>query len=126
MAEMRSKSCTRPIAERLAGVERKHQPVVTQGPGIAHIEIANPVAQVRPKAAMPARRLDSLAGKKITLWWNGKSQGDVALRAAAEAIERRFENVTFTLFTRLLDQRPGPYEATKAGGCDAVIASTGD
>lgn len=92
----------------------------------AEIEVANPVAEVRPQAVMPARRLDTLAGKKIALWWNTKSHGDLALSAAAEAIERRFENVTFVRFTREMAHRPGPYQSVIEAGCDAVIASTAD
>ncbi|MBI2907175.1 MAG: hypothetical protein HYX92_05905 [Chloroflexi bacterium] len=100
--------------------------MVTRNSGKAQIEVVNPVAEVRPSAALPARRLDTLSGKRIVLWWNTKSQGDVALNAAAEAIEQRFEHVTFTRFTRQLDRRPGPYDAIKKIGPDAVIGSTGD
>ncbi|MBI2906690.1 MAG: hypothetical protein HYX92_03420 [Chloroflexi bacterium] len=90
------------------------------------IEVENPVAEVRPKAVMPARRLDTLSGKRIALWWNTKSHGDIALSAAAEAMEQRFKNATFTRFTRQLDQGPAPYDAVRESGCDAVIATTGD
>ncbi|MBI2908411.1 MAG: hypothetical protein HYX92_12260 [Chloroflexi bacterium] len=90
------------------------------------IEVVNPVAEVQPQAVMPARRLDSISGKRIMLWWNTKSHGDVALSAAAEAIERRFENVTFGRFTREYAHVPAPYDAVQKGGCDAVIASTAD
>ncbi|MBI2909501.1 MAG: hypothetical protein HYX92_17790 [Chloroflexi bacterium] len=100
--------------------------MVTQDSGKAQIEVVNPVAEVRPKAVMPARRLDSLSGKRIALWWNTKSHGDVALSAAAEAIERRFENVTFTRFTRQLIHTPVPYDPVPESGADAVIGSTGD
>ena len=92
----------------------------------AQLEVLNPVADVRPKAVMPARRLDSLNGKKIALWWNTKSHGDIALDAAAEAISQRFENVSFVRFTRQLDRRPGPYAAVQESGCDAVVGTTGD
>lgn len=100
--------------------------MVTHNSGKAQIEVLNPVAEVRPKAVMPARRLDSLIGKRIALWWNTKSHGDVALDAAAEAIQRRFENVTFVRFTRQLDRRPGPYDAVQKSGCDAAVGATGD
>ncbi|MBI2910093.1 MAG: hypothetical protein HYX92_20825 [Chloroflexi bacterium] len=96
------------------------------GSNKARIEVMNPVAEARPRAVMPARRLDTLNDKKIALWWNTKSHGDVALSAAAEAIGQRFKNVTFTRVTRQLDQRPGPYDEILKSGCDAVIASTGD
>lgn len=71
---------------------------MTNGSTKAEIEVANPVAEVRPEAIMPARRLDTLSGKKIALWWNTKSHGDVALSAAIETVERRFQNVSFERF----------------------------
>ncbi|MBI2909492.1 MAG: hypothetical protein HYX92_17745 [Chloroflexi bacterium] len=93
---------------------------------MAEIEVMNPVAEVRPKGVTPAPRLDTLDGKKIALWWNTKSNGDVALTAAAEAIQRHFKNVTFERFTLQLGLATGPYDAVRSGGFDAVIASTGD
>jgi hypothetical protein len=93
------------------------------------IEVVNPVAPVHQQAVLPARRLDSLNGKKIALWWNTKSQGDVALGAAAEALEQRFHDITFVRVTeqagygRLHTAR---YDEVKEAGFDAVIAATGD
>ncbi|MBI2910280.1 MAG: hypothetical protein HYX92_21770 [Chloroflexi bacterium] len=90
------------------------------------IEVVNPVAEVRPKAVMPARRLGTINGKKITLWWNTKSHGEIALNAAAEALQRKFPDATFKLFTRQWAHAPGPYEVVRENGSDAVIASTAD
>ena len=37
--------------------------------------VMNPVAKVETEAAItPAARLTCLEGKKIALWWNGKSK----------------------------------------------------
>lgn len=94
----------------------------------ARIEVVNPVAEVRPQAVMPAKRLDSLEGKRIGLWWNSKARGDVALATAAEAIGRRFKNVSFVNFSQQYDHGrhfPERYDEVKAS-CDAVIATTGD
>ncbi len=92
------------------------------------IEAANPVAEVRPESVTPARRLDSLNGKRIGLWWNSKARGDVALATVAEAIEKRFPNVSFVYFSQQYDHGrhyPERYDEAKAG-CDAIIATTGD
>ena len=41
--------------------------------------VMNPVAKVETEAAItPAARLACLESKKIALWWNGKSKGNVA------------------------------------------------
>ncbi|MBI2909489.1 MAG: hypothetical protein HYX92_17730 [Chloroflexi bacterium] len=90
------------------------------------VEVLNPVAEVRPKTAMPARRLDTLSGKRIGLWWDTKSHGDLALNAAAEAIQRNFQDVSFTFFTRQWIHAPVDYNVVKEGNCDAVIAASAD
>ena len=93
------------------------------------IEVVNPVAEVRPQAVLPARRLDSLNDKKIALWWNTKSHGDVSLSAAAEAIEKHFQNVRVVRFTEHVGYgrtHTEHYDEVKESGCDAVIATTGD
>ncbi|MBI2907165.1 MAG: hypothetical protein HYX92_05855 [Chloroflexi bacterium] len=99
---------------------------MTDNSGKARIEVANPVAEVRPEAIMPARRPNSISGKTVGLWWNTKSHGDVALSAAAEAIQQRYENVTIVRITRDMSHLPGPYGRVQESGCDAVIASTAD
>lgn len=66
----------------------------------------------------PARRLDTLSGKRIGLWWNTKPHGEIALSAAAEAIEKRYENVTFVRFKRPMECCPGPYDEVVKSGCD--------
>ena len=51
--------------------------------------VMNPVAKVETEAAItPAARLTCLEGKKIALWWNGKSKGNVALNTIAERLKR--------------------------------------
>ncbi|MFC2051305.1 hypothetical protein ACFLT4_01060 [Chloroflexota bacterium] len=100
--------------------------MVANSSGKMGIEVLNPVAPARPDALMPARRLSDINGKRIGLWWNTKSNGDVALSAAAEVIEQRFKNVTFTHFTQDFPHGPGVYDVVPRGRCDAVIASTGD
>lgn len=93
------------------------------------IEVLNPVAEVRPEGVPPARRLESLSGKKIALWWNSKPHGDTVLSTVAEAIEQRFPNVDFVRFSQQYDwgrHFPERYDEVKASGCDAVIATNAD
>lgn len=103
--------------------------MMTHDSAKVQIEVANPVAEARPEAVTPARRLASVSGKRIALWWNSKARGDVALSTVAEAIERRFQNVTFLRFSQQYDHGrhfPERYDEVKESGCDAVIATTGD
>ncbi|MBI2910282.1 MAG: hypothetical protein HYX92_21780 [Chloroflexi bacterium] len=101
---------------------------MTGDPANARIEVMNPVAEVRPEAVVPARRLDSLSGKRIALWWNSKPRGDAALETVAEAFQRRFQNVTFSRFDQQYDHGrhfPERYDEARRS-CDAVVATTGD
>ncbi len=102
----------------------------SSGSGKAHIEVVNPVARVMSaKAVVPARRLDSINGKKIALWWNSKARGDVALSTVAEMLEQRYPHVQFVRFSQQYDHGrhfPEYYDELKQSGCDAVIATTGD
>ncbi|MBI2909073.1 MAG: hypothetical protein HYX92_15625 [Chloroflexi bacterium] len=99
---------------------------MTQVSAKVEIEVLNPVAGVQPKLIVPARRLNDFHGKKIALWWNTKSHGEVALSAAAEAISQLFKDVTFTRFTQDFPHGEGVYDVVQKSQCDAVVASTGD
>ncbi len=97
----------------------------------ATFEVMNPVAEVKPTHVMPARRLDSLEGKRIALWWNNKPKGDVALTALGEALEKRFAGlkvIPFFYHDRPMAVTHGPevYQGLFQTKPDAVIASTGD
>jgi hypothetical protein len=92
----------------------------------AIIEVRNPVANLdKGDRIPPAARLQSLKGKKIALWWNGKARGDVALQRVGELLESRFGAKCMMLGT------PYPhgdeaYEPLVKAGADAVILTTGD
>ncbi|MBI2909503.1 MAG: hypothetical protein HYX92_17800 [Chloroflexi bacterium] len=103
--------------------------MVIQNSGRAQIEVVSPVAEVRPEAVMPARRVDSLNGKRIALWWNSKARGDVALDVVAEAVGQRFQSVEFVRFSQQYDHGrhfPERYDEVKSSGADAVVGTTGD
>jgi hypothetical protein len=64
------------------------------------LHIVNPVAEAESELKdaerhPPARRPVTLAGKRIGLFWNGKNNGDVALRMAQELLSQRFDGLTF-------------------------------
>ncbi len=68
------------------------------------LEVLNPVAPVQGdvKAIPLASRPTSLEGKTIGLVWNGKANGDVALKRAAELIQKRVPNVQFKFYSGAL------------------------
>ena len=103
---------------------------MTSGSGKVQIEVVNPVAAVaQPQAVVPARRIDSINGKKIALWWNCKAHGDMALSTVAEMLEQRFQDVKFVWFSQQYDHGrlyPERYDEVKESGCDAAILTTGD
>jgi hypothetical protein len=62
---------------------------------MAQIEVLNPVASSVEYKVSPAKRLDSLAGKTIGLYWNIKAGGDVALAHISERLKSRIPGLQF-------------------------------
>lgn len=68
------------------------------------LEVLNPVAPVlgEVEATPLAPRPSSLEGKTIGLVWNGKANGDVALRRAGEILEQKIPGVTVKFYSGAL------------------------
>lgn len=93
------------------------------------ISILNPVADEKTKKEIkPASKLNDLNGKRIGLFWNGKSGGDVVLSQTAELLKKRFNGIIFKNYTgKYTARKLAPEQADDiARGCDAVITSTFD
>jgi hypothetical protein len=60
------------------------------------IRIRNPIAESVEQKVTPARRLGDLNGKRIGLFWNAKSGGDVALAHVEELLKTRHPNARFS------------------------------
>ncbi len=72
-----------------------------------------------------APRPTSLAGKTIGLLWNGKANGDVALKRAGEQIQKRIPDVTIRFYSGALPSPERVMEKAKAEA-EAVVACTAD
>jgi|TARA_B100001971_G_C17684365_1_gene283865 hypothetical protein len=90
------------------------------------LDVMNPVAPVlgEVEATPMAPRPASLKGKTIGLVWNGKANGDVALRRAGELVQQRVPGVKVKFYsgalptpTALMDQAIREVDA--AIGCTA-------
>ena len=66
---------------------------------MATLEIMNPVAKRTGGTFPPARRLDTLSGKTVGIYWNTKKGGEVALNRLAELMRKDFPKVQFKNFT---------------------------
>lgn len=68
------------------------------------LKVLNPVAPVQGDiTALPlASRPSSLERKVIGLVWNGKANGDVALRRASELVRQRVPDVSFRFYSGAL------------------------
>ena len=74
--------------------------------------------------------LETLEGKSIGLFWNGKPNGDVFLKKAGELLKTRFKNI------KLIEYMPGKVDSTSGANpanlrkvaqeCDLVLLSLGD
>ncbi len=73
----------------------------------------------------PAPRLSDLAGRRVALVWNGKQNGETALRCVEDALRARYPGVTAELI-RIPYGIPEATVADIRSRFDAAVASTGD
>ena len=85
----------------------------------------NPVADPVRVSGKAASRPESLAGKRLGLWWNTKSGGDVALTRIADQLKARYKDVEVEWFS---EHYPASKETLRAcrERSDVVVGSTGD
>ena len=73
----------------------------------------------------PAKRFPSLQGRRVALVWNGKQNGETALRCVEEGLRRRFPDLTASLI-RIPYGIPEATVAEIRSSFDAAVAATGD
>ena len=73
----------------------------------------------------PAKRTADLRGRRIALVWNGKQNGETALRSIGDALGKRFADLTFSLI-RIQYGIPEATVGEIRSSFDAVVAATGD
>ncbi len=91
------------------------------------LNVVNPVAPVlgEVNATPSAPRPSSLEGKTIGLVWNGKANGDVALRRAGELIQQRVPNVDLKFYSGALPTPEFIMDRAKSE-VDVAIGCTAD
>lgn len=101
----------------------------------ARLTIINPVAKQKAEQDTSeffptAPRLDTLAGKTIGLFWNGKQQGQVALAQTKEQLSRLYEGIQFKDYIGVMGgvlRRANEAQFDlMAAECDAVIGTSAD
>jgi hypothetical protein len=99
------------------------------------LTIVNPIAIPKTETSKAERyptppRLDTLAGKTIGLFWNGKAGGQFALQRTRENLSRRFADLRFIDYIGMMgaNMRRATDEQLDqmARECDAVIGTTSD
>ncbi|MFQ5830769.1 MAG: hypothetical protein ACE5JD_16680 [Candidatus Methylomirabilia bacterium] len=97
---------------------------------MARLEVFNPVARVVEHSVPPASRLSDLSGKRVGLYWNMKSGGDLALDRTEELLKERFPDVTVQRFVGsvgwLMRHCTAEDADRIARECDAVVGTTND
>lgn len=97
---------------------------------MATLEILNPVAEIRRGKVEPARRLDTLEGKTIGLYWNQKPGGDIALGHMASELSKRFGGLAFRNYLGSVgspSRQATPEDVARiAREVDAVIGTNAD
>ena len=78
-------------------------------------------------------RVDTLEGKRVGLWWNGKPNGDVFLNRVAELLEKNYKNIEIIKFwevdpegTAVSNKYSDELLDRIADSVDIVIASSAD
>lgn len=88
--------------------------------------LMNPVAKVETEEKItPAARMSSLEGKKIALWWNGQSKGNVALDIIAERLKEEYR-VEAVPFRQGWPHGDDVYARVAEAGCVGAVAATAD
>jgi hypothetical protein len=87
--------------------------------------VLSPVAAREFARHAPAERHGDLRGRRIALVWNGKQNGETALRCVEEALRARVPDLTASLI-RIPYGIPEETVAHIKGSFDAAVASTGD
>lgn len=97
---------------------------------MAQLEVLNPVAISEEKNIPPAARPEELTGKRVGLYWNIKSGGDVALDRVEEVLKERFPGITTSRHigsVGFMMRHLTPDDAEKiAQTCDMVVGTTND
>jgi len=73
----------------------------------------------------PAKRTADLRGRRIALVWNGKQNGETALRCVEESLRGRYPDLTASLI-RIPYGIPEATVAEIRSSFDAAVAATGD
>ncbi|MCH9010207.1 MAG: hypothetical protein IIC21_06260 [Chloroflexi bacterium] len=91
------------------------------------MKVVNPVAKVLGdvNATPLAPRPSSLEGKTIGLVWNGKANGDVALRRAGEILQEKIPGVTLKFYSGALPTPEFIMDKAKQA-VDVAIGCTAD
>ena len=91
------------------------------------LNVMNPVTPVlgEVNATPGAPRPASLEGKKIGLVWNGKANGDIALRRAGELIQQRVPGIELKFYSGALPTPTFIMDQAKAE-VDVAIGCTAD
>jgi hypothetical protein len=94
--------------------------------GTLELEVLNPTAdKYGTEAAGLAPRPRSLAGQTVGLLWNGKPNGDIALRAIGAELESRFEGLQTRFYSGSIPCDRGLLEQVTAE-CSVAVTCTAD
>ena len=98
------------------------------GPVAAQVslELLNPRGEIKPPPTFaPTPRVADLAGKKIGIYWNGKSGGNNFWDVAEELLKEKFPTIKVSRYVGAFD--PGDALAKKiAKEVDTLIDGVGD
>jgi len=108
-------------------VENTVTKTVTDAPSKVTLEVLNPRGEVEPPAVVaPTARLDTLQGKKVALFWNGKGVGNVFWDAMEGILEEQIPNINIVRYEGPFEIGDAMAEQMVTDGVDAVMYGFGD
>ena len=97
---------------------------------MATLEVLNPVAEAEEKFIPPASRVKDLSRKRVGLYWNMKSGGDVALDRIEALLKERYPGITAQRYigsVGFMMRHLTPEDAKIISQeCDVVVGTTND
>lgn len=97
---------------------------------MSRLRVFNPVARAVEVTVVAAPRVGDLRGKRVGLYWNMKSGGDVALQRVETVLARRYPDARFSYHQGDVGaamRHNTPAAADKiARACDVVVGTSSD
>ena len=100
------------------------KPAITAKP--VKLEVLVPAGEAKIKPSQLAKRVDSLAGKRIAIHWNGKPGAEYLLAEIEDQLKAKYPTAIFYQWPKGTARKSDVEEYIKKQPVDAAILAVGD